>query len=133
MYYVDTPTQRIDVFDFQPERGAIDGRRMLVAIPAEAGSPDGLAVDVEGGIWVALWGGSAVRRYTPEGHAELEVRLPVTQVTSCAFGGPAFAELYITTAANGLSPRQLAEQPGAGGLFRCRPGVAGLPPTPFGG
>jgi sugar lactone lactonase YvrE len=131
MYYVDSPTQRIDVFDFDPQSGAIAGRRAFAAIPSEAGMPDGLTVDAEGFVWVALWGGGAVRRYAPDGSLERTVRLPVSHPTSCAFGGPALDELYITSAWIALSAAERAEQPQAGGVFRCRPGVAGRPANVF--
>jgi len=131
MYYVDSPTQRIDVFDFDPQTGAIADRRAFAAIPSEAGMPDGLTVDAEGFVWVALWGGGAVRRYASDGSLERTVRLPVSHPTSCAFGGPALDELYITSAWVALSEAERAEQPHAGGVFRCRPGVAGRPANVF--
>ena len=132
-YYIDLPTQAIDVFDYAPETGAISRRRHLVEIPPADGLPDGMTVDAEGFIWVALWGGWAVRRYAPDGALDRIIRLPVSQVTSCAFGGDDLQDLYITTAAMGLSDVDLAAQPGAGGLFRCRPGVLGMPPNQFHG
>ncbi len=92
-----------------------------------------MTVDDEGCLWVALWGGGAVRRYTPDGSLDAVVPLPASQVTSCAFGGQDGGDLYITTAARGLGPGQRAAQPHAGGLFRCRPGVTGPPATPFAG
>jgi sugar lactone lactonase YvrE len=87
--------------------------------------PDGLAVDAEGGVWVAQWGGSVLTRYDPDGRPDATVRFPHANVTSCAFGGPGLDRLYVTTAAGAGSP--------AGGLFVLSPGVAGLPGYPFGG
>ncbi len=133
MYYVDTPTRRIDRFDFDPASGAIAGRRPFVSIDPADGSPDGLTVDAEGGIWLALWDGSRIRRYLPDGTIEREVRLPVSEVTCPAFGGPDLDELYITTAWELLSEEQHAREPLAGGLFRVRPGIRGRAPTPFAG
>jgi sugar lactone lactonase YvrE len=133
MYYVDTPTRRIDQFDFDPASGAIAGRRPFVTIDQADGSPDGLTVDAEGGIWLALWDGWRVRRYLPDGSIDREVRLPVSEVTCPVFGGPDLDELYITSAWESLSPDQHAAEPLAGGLFRARPGVRGRPPTPFAG
>ncbi len=133
MYYVDTPTRRIDQFDFDPASGAIAGRRPFVAIDPSDGSPDGLTVDAEGGIWLALWDGSRIRRYLPDGTIEREVRLPVSEVTCPAFGGPDLDELYITTAWELLSEAQHAREPLAGGLFRVRPGIRGRAPTAFAG
>jgi sugar lactone lactonase YvrE len=133
MYYIDTPTKSIDVFDFDLASGAIASRRSLVQVPDGQGFPDGMTLDAEGGIWVALFRGGVVRRYTPDGALDREIRLPVTQPTSCAFGGRDLRDLYITTAANTLSPEERARQPHAGGVFRCRPGVQGRPANRFRG
>lgn len=95
------------------------------------GLPDGMACDTEGGLWVALWGGSSVVRLDPGGKISLRVALPVAQVTACAFGGPDLDELFITTAALGLMTDALAAAPHSGGLFKCRPGWRGLAPTPM--
>ncbi|MGY0486731.1 SMP-30/gluconolactonase/LRE family protein [Streptomyces sp. WG-D5] len=106
MYYVDTPTGRIDVFDVDGER--IGGRRELVTIEDGAGFPDGLTVDADGCVWVALWEGGAVRRYTPEGALDRVVELPVGRPTACAFGGADLRDLYVSTARVGLAhPRPL--------------------------
>jgi sugar lactone lactonase YvrE len=128
LYHVDSPRRRIDVYDFDAATGSVAGRRAVVAVDGELGTPDGLAVDAEGGVWVALWGGGAVHRYSPEGTLEERLDLPVTNVTSCCFGGRDLATLYVTTAARGA-----AHEPLAGVLFACRPGVRGLPATPFAG
>ena len=88
MYYIDSPTQRIDVFDFDEESGALANRRAFVEIPVADGMPDGMTVDAEGHVWVALFRGAKVRRYRPDAGIDLEVNVPVTLVTSCAFGGP---------------------------------------------
>jgi sugar lactone lactonase YvrE len=125
MYYVDTPTRSIDVFDFDTATGAIANRRSLARVPHGAGWPDGLTLDADGGIWVALWGGGAVRRYTQDGTLDLVVNVPVTYPTSCAFGGPDLGDLYVTTAATALTPEERRHEPLAGGLFRSRPGVHG--------
>src|ERR671917_2738391 len=85
-YYNDTPTQRIDVFDYARESG-LSGRRTFAEVPAEAGLPDGLTVDEEGGVWVALYGGSAVRRYTSEGVLDEVIEVPAKMVTAWTFGG----------------------------------------------
>jgi sugar lactone lactonase YvrE len=129
-WYVDTPTQRVDVFDVDPESGGLTNRRPFVEIPAAQGSPDGITLDAEGGLWVALWGGGAVHRYTPDGRLHMVVGLPVRQATACAFGGPNLDELYITTSRIGLSSGQ---EPLAGALFVCRPGVLGLEPFTYAG
>jgi sugar lactone lactonase YvrE len=118
MYYVDSATRRVDVMDYDPATGAIADRRLLAAIDAGDAMPDGLAVDTEGCVWVALWDGGAVLRFGPDGRLRHSLELPVPRVTSCAFGGPDLETLYITTAAG----------PGCSGgdLFSAVAGVAGL-------
>jgi sugar lactone lactonase YvrE len=122
-YYVDTPTQRVDAFDYDHTQG-LTGRRTVVHVPPADGAPDGLTVDAEGNLWVALWGGGAVRCYHPDGQLLEHLPLPVTQVTACTFGGPDLDELYITTSRQGVDRDT---QPEAGALFRARPGVRGQP------
>jgi sugar lactone lactonase YvrE len=132
MYYVDSGTQRVDVFDFDVARGALSNRRPLVRIGAATGVPDGLTVDADGFIWLAVWGGAALHRYSPEGVLDRRVRMPVTQPSKCWFGGPDLADLYVTSAWIDLPAEDKAGQPLAGGLFRLRPGVCGKPGTLFG-
>ncbi len=127
MYYVDSPTRRVDVFDH--EDGRITGRRTFVEIEDGAGFPDGLTVDADGCVWVALWDGAAVRRYTPEGVLDRVVSLPVPRVTACAFGGPDLTDLYVTTARVGLT----APHPVAGSLLVVPGAGKGLPQPPFAG
>lgn len=133
MYYIDTPTQGVDVLDYDAASGAIGDRRRVIDIEPEAGRPDGMTMDSEGCLWVALYGGAAVRRYSVTGELLEVVELPATQVTSCAFGGSGLGDLYITSAAQELSADELGKQPHAGALFRCRPGVAGLPSPAYAG
>ncbi|MFS8199524.1 SMP-30/gluconolactonase/LRE family protein [Streptomyces sp. CWNU-52B] len=131
MYYIDTPTGRIDVFDFDvaSEGQQATNRRPLAAIEEGVGYPDGLTVDADGCVWVALWDGAAVRRYTPSGKLDRVVELPVPRPTACTFGGADLTDLYITTARTGLeAPHPLAGSvlvvPGAGkGL--AQPSFAG--------
>jgi D-xylonolactonase len=113
--------------------GSPGERRRLVSTPERLGLPDGMAVDAEGGLWVAFWGGGVLRRYTSDARLDAEVALPAAQVSSCAFGGDDLADLYVTTAAIGLSEAERRETPHAGGLFRVRPGVRGLATTLFAG
>jgi sugar lactone lactonase YvrE len=131
-YYVDSPTGGIDLFDTDPHTGALANRRRFVEIPADTGSPDGLAIDADGGVWVALWGGGELRRYLPDGRLGTVVRVPAGQVSSCAFGGADLDVLYITTAREDFSPADLKAQPHAGDIFRCTPGVIGRAPFRFG-
>jgi sugar lactone lactonase YvrE len=126
-YYIDSTTYRVDAFDYD---GELTDRRPLVRIGDGEGMPDGLTVDAEGGIWVAFWGGSAVRRYRPDGTLDEVLELPVSQVTACTFGGPALDELFITTSRMEVPE---GEQPEAGSVFLARPGVSGMPALPFAG
>ncbi|MDD2764500.1 MAG: SMP-30/gluconolactonase/LRE family protein [Opitutaceae bacterium] len=134
LYYIDTPLVRVDAFDYDDATGAIAGRRTVITIPPGMGRPDGSTMDAEGMLWVAMWDGGRVTRWNPRTGALLQtVRLPVTRVTSCAFGGPDLDTLYITSARNGLTEKQLAAQPLAGGLFKIRPGVCGVPAPAYQG
>jgi len=133
MYFIDSPRQGVDVFDYDVTVGAISNRTRLVSIDASEGVPDGMTVDADGNLWVACFGGSAVRCYSPAGERLGEVALPVRQVTSCAFGGPDLTELFVTSARYRLTPEQLAEQPLAGATFVCRPGAVGVPASSFAG
>ncbi|MFH9005053.1 SMP-30/gluconolactonase/LRE family protein [Streptomyces afghaniensis] len=127
MYYIDSPTRRVDVFDHAD--GRLSGRRTFAEIEDGAGFPDGLTVDADGCVWVALWQGSAVRRYTPEGRLDRVIELPVPLVTACAFGGAEMSDLYITTARVGLT-----EPPALAGSVFVVPGVGkGLAQPAFAG
>jgi len=132
-YNVDTPTRSIDVFDFDVATGTIANRRSLARVEHGEGWPDGLTLDIDGYIWVALWSGAAVRRYAPDGTLDRVVAVPTMYPTSCAFGGPDLQDLYVTTAATALTPDERLREPLAGGVFRCRPGVQGRPPHRFKG
>ena len=124
MYYVDTPTQGVDIFDYDLSTGSISDRRRHVSIPEKDGSPDGITLDADGCLWVALYGGGRVRRYSPAGQALEEIGVPASQVTSCAFGGPGLDQLFITTAADQLDLRA-PENLLAGSLFVADPGCRG--------
>ena len=131
-YYADSNSGRVDVFDTDPDTGALSGRRPFVTVPDADGIPDGLTLDAEGCIWLAVWGSGELRRYTPAGHLDTVVRIPARQVTSATFGGSDLATLYITCAWEGLTPADRAAQPHAGDIFACTPGVTGRPPFLFG-
>lgn len=125
-YYVDSPTGRIDVFDYDSERG-LSGRRPF----AEALSgPDGLTVDADGGVWVALYAGGAVQRHTPGGVLDEVVEVPVSKATACTFGGPDLDQLFITTSREHLPADA---EPSAGALFVATPGVRGRAVREFAG
>jgi sugar lactone lactonase YvrE len=131
MYFIDSPTQRVDVFDYVAESGAITRRRVFVEIPPADGLPDGMVVDADGYVWVALFGAGRLRRYSPSGRIDREVQLPVTLVTSATFGGPDLEDLYITTAKHRLTPPERDLQTHAGSIFVCRPGPRGKPAHRF--
>jgi sugar lactone lactonase YvrE len=129
MYYADSPLRRVDVFDYDPATGEAFARRPFVDLSDAEGVPDGLTVDLDGCVWVAMWGGSALRRFAPSGEQDAVLPVPVSQPTSCAFGGPGLTDLFITTANVGLSEAERADQPLAGRLLRMNPGPIGLPST----
>lgn len=124
-YYIDTPTGRVDVLDYVD--GELTDRRTAVA---DAGAPDGMAVDTEGCLWVAQFGGSQVRRYSADGTLLARVCVDARQVTACTFGGADLATLFITTSRQGLDPD---DEPAAGSVFAVRPGIAGSAPLTFAG
>jgi sugar lactone lactonase YvrE len=125
MYYIDSAAGGVDVFDFDVATGQIANRRSFVRVERRLGWPDGLIVDAEDHVWVALWKGGAVHRYAPDGSLSAIVHVPVSHPTSCCFGGAELRDLYITTASVALDAAERTKQPHAGGLFHCRPGVAG--------
>jgi len=127
-YYADTATHRVDVFDYDTGSG-LTARRPFVTFPDD-GNPDGLTVDADGGVWVALHGGGAVHRYDGDGRLDAVVEVPTPQVTACTLGGPRLDQLFVTTSRQGLDP---GEDPLAGALFRVDAGVRGLPVREFAG
>ncbi|WP_411109258.1 SMP-30/gluconolactonase/LRE family protein [Streptomyces sp. c-19] len=129
LYYADSPTGRVDVFAYDPLTGALSDRRPFAVL--DRGVPDGLTVDSEGRVWVAVWGGGEVLAFTPEGALHARVEVPASHVTSCAFAGPDLDVLVITTATEGLDEPRRAAEPHAGRLFVCRPGATGLPQPPY--
>ena len=128
-YYVDTRDQSIDIFDYSADTGLVN-RRRWVDVPVEAGWPDGLTVDAEGGVWLALMGGSAVHHYSASGRLEEVIPLPVSQVTACTFGGTGLDTLYVTTSQIGAD---IQAQPASGALFAVQPGARGRPALTFAG
>ena len=132
MYYIDSPTGRVDAFDFEGKRGALSNRRTVIEI-ADA-FPDGMCIDAGGNLWVALWGGWGVACIDPrKGRQTAKVEVPVRDVTSCCFGGENDDELFITTASRDLDAAAREAQPLAGGIFRARPGVRGTGTQCFAG
>jgi sugar lactone lactonase YvrE len=129
LFYIDTPTGEVAAFDYCAASGALANRRSAFKIPAGTGHPDGCCMDSQGNLWVAQWGGSRVVAYRPsDGSIVAEVRLPAAHVSSCTFGGPGLADLYITTAKEHLSAEERAAQPDAGCCFLVRNiGWTGVP------
>ena len=129
MYYVDSPVRRIEMFDYDPATGEAFQRRQFADLSPFAGVPDGLTVDADGCVWVAVNGGGELRRFTADGSLDAVLPLPVSKPTSLAFGGQGLAELFVTTASIDLTEAELNAQPLAGRLLRLRPGPVGLPST----
>lgn len=128
-FHADTGEGVIWAYDFDLAAGEFGDRRAFVRFDGTAGMPDGMSIDEEGGIWVALWGGGAVHRYAPSGELDLVVTVPAINVTSCAFGDADRRTLYITTSQQGLAQPESH----AGGLFAVRTDAAGVRPHPFAG
>lgn len=120
-YYIDTPTRQVVAYDYQIATGEISGKRTIINIPGSEGVPDGMTIDSEGMLWVAHWNGWKVSRWNPAtGQCLTEFTLPVSQVSSCTFGGDDLGDLYVTSARGGLSDTELKAQPLAGALFVIR-------------
>lgn len=127
MYYIDTPTMKVMVYDYDDKTGEITNPAVAVEIPEGIGYPDGMTIDENDNLWVALWGGSAVANFNPEtGELLQKIDVPAKNVTSCAFGDEDLGTLYITTARESTSDEDLEKFPNAGGLFKIRPGVKGV-------
>ncbi len=132
MYHNDTSRQVTYAFDLDG-LGQASNRRVFLQFGPGDGNPDGMTVDSEGCLWIAFWGGSCIRRFSPVGERLQTVRLPVSQPSSCAFGGPELDRLYVTSASVGLDEESLRMQPNAGGLFMFTPAVRGVAEAPFAG
>jgi sugar lactone lactonase YvrE len=134
MYFTDSAESTIYVYDFDLARGRIANRRPLLRLDARDGKPDGLSVDAQGCLWVALWDGGQIARFSPEGRRMATLRLPVPRPTSCCFGGPELRTLYVTSASLRLSEQALRDAPLSGAVFAIDlPGVRGQADTPFAG
>lgn len=123
MYFVDTPHQRVDVFSYCASSGRLFDRRTLVRIDNELGLPDGLTVDQEGSIWLAMWGGGRVLKISQDGRISDEIKFPVLNITSCSFGGVDRRTLFVTTA--------IGMDGGGGGVYAVRTNSKGIPPNLF--
>ncbi len=131
MYHVDSPTRRVFSYDFDNDSGTVSNQRTAATIPRGQGFPDGITVDVEGMLWVAQWGGSRVSRWEPGGRMLEEIRIPVSRVSSCAFGGKGLDVLYVTTARNVTQASLDWREEHAGSLFSVEVDVRGKPANTF--
>jgi len=124
VYYTDTPTLEVSIFDYDEATGALSNRRVFARASEGEGAPDGMTMDAEGCVWSARWGGSCLVRYAPDGRELSRVQFPARKVSSAIFGGPDYSDLYVTTAGG---HQKDVDGPGAGALYRLRPGVRGVP------
>ena len=124
MYYTDSPTHNIYIFDYDIATGEISNRQVFVHTGESDGIPDGMTVDAEGCVWSARWDGSSLVRYSPQGEQERRIWFPARKVSSVIFGGADYTDMYITTAGGKDKP---AEGPGAGCLYRLNLGIQGKP------
>lgn len=131
MYLTDTEPRVIRAFEFDGERGTISNPRTLIEVPEDVGSPDGLTVDADGDLWVALYGGGRIHRYSPGGALLEEVLVPAEQCTSCAFGGLELNRLYVTTATEDWSDEKRRADPAAGRVYWFGTDATGRPAAPF--
>lgn len=127
MYWSDSRRSIVFAFDFDVEDGVISGKRVFIESTQDLGRPDGAAIDVDGCYWSAGYAGGSVVRYNPSGEIDRIIRLPVSQVTMCTFGGARFDTLFITSARIGMNEEALAQEPLSGSIFAILPGIHGLP------
>lgn len=132
-WLADTLLKQVSSFDYDHDSGSIANPRPFIDTNGLGYGPDGGTIDEDGFIWIAMWDGWKVSRFSPDGTLDREIRLPVSRPSSCMFGGPDLSTLYVTTARWDATPQELAEQPLAGGLFAIKCGVRGLPETRFAG
>jgi sugar lactone lactonase YvrE len=132
MYYIDTPTKKIVKYDFDLQSGQISNPEVVIQIENNMGFPDGMAIDSEGMLWIALWDGFCVARYNPQnGELMQKVNVPAPKVTSCAFGGENFDRLFITTASVEMTDDELTRYPASGGIFVANVNIKGAPTHRF--
>jgi len=133
-YYIDTPTREVRAFDYDLGTGAIANPRQVVYAPESLGWPDGMTSDMQGNLWIAMWGGAQVTRWDPHTGELLEqIPIPAMNVSSCVFGGRNLNELYVTSARKGLDEATLKQYPLTGGVFRLETKVEGMPTFEFAG
>jgi sugar lactone lactonase YvrE len=131
MYLADSGPRVVQAFGFDEESGTLTDGRPFVTVAEEVGTPDGLTVDADGDVWVAIYGGGQIHRYSPDGVLRQTLTVPAHQSTSCTFAGRDLNRLYVTTATEGWSDDQRRAEPGAGLVYRFDVDATGRPATPF--
>ena len=131
MYLVDSGPRVINAFAFDGEHGTISDQRVLATVPEDVGAPDGMTVDAAGDLWVAIYGGGQVRRYSPDGTLREVHAIPARECTCCAFGGTGLTALYVTTATENWTDEQRRAEPDAGLVYRLDTDATGRPAAPF--
>ena len=131
MYLADSGPRVIHAFDFDGDAGTISGGRVLVTVPEDVGAPEGLTVDADGDLWVAIWGGGSVHRYSPAGELRQVLAVPAVETTSCAFAGPGLHRLYVTTATEDWTDEERRADLKAGLVYRFETDATGRPTDPF--
>ena len=131
-YYIDTPTRKVQAFDYDLATGQIANPRVAIHVPDSLGWADGMTSDTDGNLWIALWGGAQVTKWNPHTGQLLErIPVPALQTSSCIFGGKDMNELYVTSARKGMSEADLQKYPLSGGLFKIETKVTGMPTFEF--
>lgn len=131
MYLVDSGPRHVRAYDFDGGTGAISAARVLVDLADGPGAPDGMTVDAAGDLWVALYGGSCVHRYGPDGRLREVVEVPAEETTCAAFCGPGLDQLYVTTATEHWTDDRRRGEPGAGLVYRVATTATGRPAAPY--
>ncbi|KXK14912.1 MAG: Senescence marker protein-30 [Chloroflexi bacterium OLB14] len=132
-YYIDTPTRQVQAFDYDVKTGEIANSRVAFAIPESFGWPDGMTSDIQGNLWIAMWGGAQITKWNPNLGTLLEkISVPALHTSCCVFGGKNMNELFITSARQGMSDEDIKKYPLSGGLFKVVTDVEGMPTFEFG-
>jgi sugar lactone lactonase YvrE len=133
LYYIDTPTYKVQAFDYELATGRITNPRVAIQIPRTLGAPDGMTSDLQGNLWIAMWGGAQITKWDPNTGKLLEqIPVPALQTSSCVFGGKDMNELYVTSARTGMSEADLKKYPLSGGLFKIETRTVGMQTFEFG-